>query len=115
MLQLAKLLHSQGFHITFVHTEFNYNHLPPNLSVRDYIRRDAPVDDPDATQDIPSHCISTEYKSIQPFKELIVRLNESSDVPQVSCIVADVAMCFTLDVANELGIPEVLECTTSPC
>ncbi|XP_010676190.3 UDP-glycosyltransferase 85A2 [Beta vulgaris subsp. vulgaris] len=126
LLKLAKLLHSQGFHITFVHTEYNYNRLlrsrgPDALAGLPTFRFEAISDgmpcteDANATQDIPSLCISTEYRSLGPFKELINRLNESGDVPQVSCIVADAAMYFTLDAAEELGIPEVLQYTASPC
>lgn len=126
LLKLAKLLHSQGFHITFVHTEHNYNRLLRShgsdaLAGLPTFRFEAipdglpPAEDPDAMQDIPSLSISTESRCLGPFKELINRLNESSDVPQVSCIVADMAMWFTLDAAKEFDIPEALLWAASPC
>ncbi|KAJ0026204.1 hypothetical protein Pint_08360 [Pistacia integerrima] len=75
-----------------------------------------PPTDVDATQDIPSLCDSTSKYCLPHFKNLLGRLNgPSSDVPPVSCIVSDGVMSFTLDAAEELGIPEVLLWTTSAC
>ncbi|KAG4119046.1 hypothetical protein ERO13_D11G054850v2, partial [Gossypium hirsutum] len=83
MTQLAKLLHSKGFHITFVNTEFNhigawFEMIPDGL----------PQSDQDATQDIPALCDSTRKNCLAPLLELITKLN-SSDVPPVTCIVSD--------------------------
>ncbi|GLT93792.1 hypothetical protein SLE2022_115660 [Rubroshorea leprosula] len=50
------------------------------------------------------------------FKELLRKLNDPSpNNPPVSCIVSDGIMSFTLDAAQELGLPEVLFWTTSAC
>ncbi|KAL9234278.1 hypothetical protein vseg_009166 [Gypsophila vaccaria] len=125
MLKLAKVLHSKGFHITFVHTDFNRNRLlrtlgPSALDGVESFRFESipdglPMTEADSTQDIPSLCISTERHSLGPFKELIARLNEQAGVPPVSCIVSDGAMFFTLDAAEEFGVPEVLLWTASTC
>ncbi|KAL5777233.1 hypothetical protein ACOSP7_010159 [Xanthoceras sorbifolium] len=127
MLKLAKLLHNKGFHITFVNTEFNHKRLlksrGPNAldglpSFRfETIPDGLPPTDVDATQDIPSLCLSTTKHSLAPFRELLNKLNDSasSDVPPVTCIVSDGVMSFTLDAAEELGVPEVLFWTTSAC
>ncbi|CAL9222629.1 unnamed protein product [Arabidopsis halleri] len=40
---------------------------------------------------------------------------QQQNVPPVSCIVSDGTMSFTLDAAEELGVPEVLFWTTSAC
>ncbi|XP_038704391.1 7-deoxyloganetin glucosyltransferase-like [Tripterygium wilfordii] len=125
MLKFAKLLHSKGFHITFVNTEFNHKRLlksrGPNsldglpsfrfLTIPDGL----PSTDVDATQDIPSLCASTSKYCLQPFRRLLARLNEAEGVPPVSCVVSDGVMSFTLDAAAELGVPEVLLWTTSAC
>ncbi|GLT93793.1 hypothetical protein SLE2022_115670 [Rubroshorea leprosula] len=119
MLKLAKLLHHRGFHITFVNTKFNqycdslsglssfrFNTIPDGL----------PPTDVDATQDIPSLCEPTRKTCLASFKELLRKLNDpSSDNPPVSCIVSDGLMSFTLDAANDLGLPEVLFWNTSAC
>lgn len=69
----------------------------------------------DVTQDIPSLCESTPKYSLAPFKELLRRINAQDEVPPVNCIVSDGCMSFTLDAAEELGVPEVLFWTTSAC
>ena len=129
MMKLAKILNSRNFHITFVHTEFNRNRLlrsygPKALDGLPSFRFEAipdglPPNDADATQDIPSLCRSIDLHCLVPFRDLLRRLNRSGHggggVPPVSCIVSDVSMCFTLDAAEELGIPEVMLWTSSSC
>ncbi|MCL7023888.1 hypothetical protein MKW94_009387 [Papaver nudicaule] len=93
MLRVAKLLHSKGFHVTFVNSQFNHQRLLNSRGA-------------DSLQD-------TCY---EPFKELLTKLNDSEEVPPVSCIVGDGALStFTFRVAKELGIPEVIFWTTSFC
>ncbi|XP_078429667.1 7-deoxyloganetin glucosyltransferase-like [Wolffia australiana] len=125
MMKLAKLLHSRGFHITFVNTEYNHRRLLKALGslaldgVADFqfetIPDGLPPSDEDGTQDIPSLCESTMTNGLRPFSELLSSLNRSSKVPPVSCIVSDGVMSFTLDAAEEIGVPEVLFWTTSAC
>ncbi|XP_015865857.3 7-deoxyloganetin glucosyltransferase-like [Ziziphus jujuba] len=125
MFQLAKVFHSKGFHITFVNTEFNHERLLksrglnalhglPSFRFRT-IPDGLPLIDVEATQDIPSLCDSTKRNCLPPFRNLISDLNSSLDVPPVSCIVSDGAMSFTLEAAEELGIPQVLFWTPSGC
>ncbi|XP_031392860.1 7-deoxyloganetin glucosyltransferase-like [Punica granatum] len=128
MLKLAKLLHHKGFHITFVNTEFNHRRLlrsrGPNAldglpSFRfETIPDGLPPSDVDATQDIPSLCESTRKYCLPYFRGLLARLDErarTGDISPVSCVVSDGAMSFTLDAAEEIGVPEVLFWTTSAC
>ncbi|EXB75356.1 UDP-glycosyltransferase 85A2 [Morus notabilis] len=125
MLKLAKLLHSKGFHITFVNTEFNHKRLLKSRGAHaldglpsfrfEAIPDGLPPTDADATQSIPAICESTPKHSLAPFRDLLLKLNSSPEVPPVSCVVSDGAMSFTLDAAEELGIPEVLFWTTSAC
>ncbi|EPS63474.1 hypothetical protein M569_11308, partial [Genlisea aurea] len=125
VLRLAKLLHSSGFFITFVNTEFNHSRLirargPESISgTEDFQFRTIPDGLPptekEATQDIPQLCDSLRRNGLAPFLELIRDLNESPVSPKVSCIVSDGAMSFTLDAAEQLGIPELVFFTTSAC
>ncbi|XP_028088189.1 7-deoxyloganetin glucosyltransferase-like [Camellia sinensis] len=129
MLKLAKLLNHKGFHITFINTEFNHRHLlksrgPNSLAGTPSFRFETIPDGlpstdnaPDATQDVPSLCDSTRKNCLVPFRDLIAKINHtaSSKVPPVSCIVSDGIMSFTVLVAQELGIPDVLFWTTSAC
>ena len=66
-------------------------------------------------QDVPTLCESTMKNCLAPFKELLRRINTTKDVPPVSCIVSDGVMSFTLDAAEELGVPDVLFWTPSAC
>ncbi|KAL6964267.1 7-deoxyloganetin glucosyltransferase [Sarracenia purpurea var. burkii] len=127
MLKLAKILHSRGFHITFVNTHYNHRRLlssrgPNSLDgLPDFCFETIPDGLPpsaatDATQDIPSLCHSTSKNCLLPFSDLLSKLNgTSSDVPPVTCIISDGAMSFTLDAAAEFGVPEVLFWTPSAC
>ncbi|XP_028106816.1 7-deoxyloganetin glucosyltransferase-like [Camellia sinensis] len=128
MLKLAKLLHHKGFHITFVNTEFNHRRLlksqgPHSLSGTASFRFETipdglPPSEADATQDIPALCHSIMHNFIDPFRVLLDKLNDeaaaSSEVTPVTCVVSDGAMgCFTLKVAEEMGIPAVIFFPTS--
>ncbi|KAM2728935.1 hypothetical protein EV1_000381 [Malus domestica] len=125
MMQLAKLLHSRGFHITFVNTEFNHNRVirskgPDSVKglpdfVFETIPDGLPPSDKDGTQDIPDLSDSVKKTCLGPFKELVTKINSSSEVPQVTCIVADGTMTFGSKAARELGIPEVTLWTASAC
>ncbi|XP_020222645.1 7-deoxyloganetin glucosyltransferase [Cajanus cajan] len=125
MLKLAKLLHLRGFHITFVNTEYNHKRLlkargPHSLDGLSSFRFETipdglPESDVDATQDIASLCDSTRTTCSPHFKNLLRKINAYSDAPPVSCILSDGVMSFTLDAAQELGVPEVLFWTTSAC
>ncbi|XP_076897905.1 7-deoxyloganetin glucosyltransferase-like [Bidens hawaiensis] len=126
MLLLAKILHSKGFHITFVNTEFNHQRLVKSQGLDALNRYTSfqfetipdglpPAENLDATQDIPSLCKSTSETCLEPFKKLLSKLNDSTTAPPVSWIVGDGVMSFTLDAADELGIPGVLFWTTSAC
>lgn len=127
MLQVAKLLHSKGFHISFVHTDFNYNRLIKSKGsqaldglsdFRFYSIPDGlPPSDPGATQDIPTLCKYTPINCLAPFSNLISELNNFSisGLPPVTCIVSDATMSFTLIAAKQFGIPEVLLWTASSC
>nr|BCB59284.1 UDP-glycosyltransferase [Petunia x hybrida] len=124
MLKLAKLLHSKGFNITFVNTEFNHKRLlksraldgglPSSFRI-ETIPDGLPPSNADATQDVPSLCKSSRDYCLTPFRDLVKRLNNMPDCPQVTCIVSDGIMSFTLNVSEELGIPNVLFWTTSAC
>ncbi|KAH7652800.1 UDP-glucuronosyl/UDP-glucosyltransferase protein [Dioscorea alata] len=128
MLKLAKLLHSNGFHITFINSEYNHKRLlnsrgPSSLDgLHDFQYKTIPDGLPpshfEATQDIPSLCQSTMTTCLPFFRQLLIDLmhpRTDSGVPPVTCIIADGVMSFTLDAAVELGIPEFLFWTTSAC
>ncbi|CAL5431104.1 unnamed protein product [Camellia sinensis] len=125
MMQLAKLLHSRGFYITFVNTEFNHSRLVqsrgPN-SVKDSpffkfqtIPDGVPPSNPNATQSVTSLLYYTQKHSLAPLRDLIRKLNSLEDSPPVSVVISDGIMSFAIEVAEELGIPEFQFWTASSC
>uniref|UniRef100_A0A5B7C978 Glycosyltransferase n=1 Tax=Davidia involucrata TaxID=16924 RepID=A0A5B7C978_DAVIN len=125
MLKLAKLLHFSGFYITFVHTQFNYDRLvksrgPDSLKGFDDFQFETISDGlPPANQrgilDLPALCVSMPTHCLKSFRDLIIKLNASPNLPPVTCIVSDGVTSYTLKVAQEFGIPEVLFFTPSAC
>ncbi|CAN1834239.1 7-deoxyloganetin glucosyltransferase [Linum perenne] len=119
---------AQGFHVTFVNTEYNHRRLLKSrgssafesLSSRfrfETIPDGLPLSDEDVTQDASSLCESTKRTCLGPFKRLVSKLNDATlgGVPPVSCVVSDCIMGFTLKATEELGIPNVMFWTASAC
>ncbi|KAK7301191.1 hypothetical protein RJT34_12052 [Clitoria ternatea] len=125
MLKLAKLLNFKGFHITFVNTEYNHRRLlksrgPDSLNGLPSFRfvtipDGLPEPEIEATQDIPSLCDSTHKTCLPHLRNLLNKLSNAPDAPPVTCLVSDGVMSFTLDAAQELGVPQVLFWTPSAC
>ncbi|KAJ7946735.1 Glycosyltransferase [Quillaja saponaria] len=128
MLQVAKILHSKGFHITFVNTEFNHKRVLKSRGVNaldglpdfqfETIPDGLPPTDVDDTPEPQSLCDSTSKNCLVPFLNLVAKLNQyaSSGLnPPVSCIFSDRAMTFSVKAAEEFGIPVVLLCAMSAC
>lgn len=126
MLKLAKLLHHNGFHITFLHTDHTHQCLLESLGpnslngLPSFHFRTIPDGLPStstSTRNTPSLCRSMSETCLPHLRNLISELNHSSssNVPPVTCIISDGVMSFSLDAAQELGIPHVLFWTTGAC
>ncbi|CAN6479910.1 unnamed protein product [Victoria cruziana] len=123
MMQLAKLLHCKGFHITFVNTDYNHERLvrswgPDSVwGFEDFRFKSMPdglpAADPDRTQSIPELCASISKNFAVPFLDLVVKISESAEDPPVTCIIADGFMSFTHMAAEKLGVPLVALWTAS--
>ena len=130
MVNLAKLLHHRGFHITFVNTEYNHRRFlqsrgPNSLDgLPDFqfktIPDGLPYSEANSTQDIPALCESVNKNCLAPFCDLISQINlnastSSNAIPQVSCVVSDSAAFFPFSAAKQFKIPLALFFTASPC
>ncbi|KAK4271275.1 hypothetical protein QN277_019990 [Acacia crassicarpa] len=120
-LKLAKVLHSKGFHITYVNTEYNHKRL---LNARgdqaldglpdfrfETIPDGLPPSDVNASQRFRFLCDSMPNHSFLPFKRLLARLDKlASDgvVPPVTCLISDGLMTFTINAAQEFELPIAL-------
>ncbi|TYI40588.1 hypothetical protein ES332_A02G173300v1 [Gossypium tomentosum] len=123
LMQLARLLHSRGFLITFVNSEFNDRRLVRSRGEEavkglpdfrfDALPDGLPPSDSDATQCVPALCDSTRKTCLAPFMELLSKLNSSPYVPPVTCIVCDGIMNFGTKAAQLIGVPYVQLWTSS--
>jgi hypothetical protein len=129
MLNVAKLLHARGFHVTFVNSEYNHARLVrtrgaaalagvPGFRFATIPDGMPSIDDndDDVTQDIPALCKSTTETCLEPFRRLLADINGSASAeghPPVTCVVSDVIMGFSMDAAKELGLPYVQLWTAS--
>ena len=102
LMTLAKVLHSKGFYITFVNTEYNHRRIlnssgPQALDgLPDFrfetIPEGLPSSDANATQDMVSLCESIAKNGPLPFTKLLERLHENASnglVPPVTCMISD--------------------------
>ncbi|XP_020222297.1 7-deoxyloganetin glucosyltransferase [Cajanus cajan] len=122
LFKLAKVLHLRGFHITFVHTEYNHKRYlktrgPNALDGLPDFRFETipdglpPLDDDangDVSQDIPTLCDSFRKNFLQPFCNLLTRLSHSAIaglIPPVTCLVTDCFMSFPIQAAQEFSLP----------
>lgn len=126
MLHFAKALHSVGFHITFVNSEFNHRRVvrnagPASLAGLPDFRfatipdgLSSPEDDTDKSQDLAALCVSTKRHCASPLRDLIKALDDPcSGGPRVSCVISDSFTSFTLAVTAELSIPNIFFCSVS--
>uniref|UniRef100_A0A0D9VL85 Glycosyltransferase N-terminal domain-containing protein n=1 Tax=Leersia perrieri TaxID=77586 RepID=A0A0D9VL85_9ORYZ len=129
LLQLAKVLHSRGFHVTFVNTEYNHRRLLRSRgaaalaglddfwfeTIPDGLPPPSDSDDDDVTQDIPTVCTSFLKNGPAAFRVLLARLSCAPGTPPVSCVIPDGVMSFVQRVASDMGILAVAFWTTSAC
>lgn len=120
MLKLSKLLHSKGFHITFVNTDFVHHRFlastsldPRSLEPLGFRFETIPDGLPtNSDPDVAALCRSTRKNFAGPFLELLGRINDSKEgvvsSPPVTCLVVDGFMSFAVgSAAEELGVPLV--------
>ncbi|MCO5602564.1 hypothetical protein L7F22_056698 [Adiantum nelumboides] len=117
-MQLAKQLAFQGYTITFVNTQHNHERIVSSqhqqadqlqeegLEIHFAHISDGLPQDHNRMSDLSvlSHAIDTHMPS--HFEALVARLC-SSDDSHPTCIVSDVLMLFTQDIANKFGLPRV--------
>lgn len=126
MLKFAKLLHFKGFHITFVHTQSSYSRIleasgPSSLKgLPDFQFKSIP-DGLSASESLANAEDMSKVTHINRFRlsetlrDFLKNLKESAEEPEVTCIVSDTYMSFTLDVSAEFGLPNLSYCSLSAC
>lgn len=123
MLDLAKLLHSQGFRVTFINTEFAHHRPLENggrhaLLASESFRFEAiPVGYASSASDsfdVKELESSVRETGAAPIGELLQKLSSSMDAPPITCVISNFLMTFAVD-AERLGVPHLVFWTTSAC
>ncbi|XP_058109374.1 UDP-glycosyltransferase 76B1-like [Magnolia sinica] len=113
MLQLATLLHSKGFSITIIHTNFNAPNPSNYPSFNFEPIPDGLSDDRVAAMDPIALVAALNVVCKAPFEELLGRLVLENPYGPIKCIISDAMMHFTQEVAAHLDIPRIVIRTSS--
>uniref|UniRef100_A0ACD5WCS5 Uncharacterized protein n=1 Tax=Avena sativa TaxID=4498 RepID=A0ACD5WCS5_AVESA len=123
-LQLARVLHARGFHVTLVHTDLHYRRLQRAKGAAaaasasswfdvEVIPDGLSLEAPPTT--LVGHLDALERNCRQPFTELLRAMADRPGVPPVTCVVADSPMSFASLAARDVGVPDVNFFTASAC
>ncbi|KAI3519999.1 hypothetical protein L1887_09220 [Cichorium endivia] len=117
MLQLANILHTQGFHITIIHTQFNspdhtnYPHFtfkPISNSFFDIIESQL------KTKTDAGFILQYLNKCCEdPFRDCLAGLLAEYDEGSISCLITDAGLYFTQAVADSVKLPRMVLRTSS--
>ncbi|KAI7741092.1 hypothetical protein M8C21_006494, partial [Ambrosia artemisiifolia] len=113
MFQLANILHTQGFKITIIHTQYNSpNHATyPQFKFRSIEDRFSEVEHQLSTNRDPSYFIKYLNKSCEdPFRNCLIEL---LDEEPAACLISDAMFYFTQAVADDLKLPRMVLRTSS--
>lgn len=108
MLQLATLLHSRGFTITIIHTQFN------SLNPSNYPRfnfqatPDGLSDAETATEDLVQLVSAINTSCEAPFHHLLARMLTDRLNDPIRCIISDDLLYFTQSAAAQFGLPRII-------
>ncbi|XP_062092562.1 UDP-glycosyltransferase 76F1-like [Humulus lupulus] len=108
MLELANILHSRGFYITVIHTNFNSPNPSnyPNFTFHSF--PDGLSQTEASTNDIPSLLLHLNTKCVQPFKECLATLISVASEEPYTCLISDGLFHFTQAVADSFKLPRVV-------
>ncbi|PON56517.1 UDP-glucuronosyl/UDP-glucosyltransferase [Parasponia andersonii] len=108
MLELANILHSKGFSITLIHTNFNspnpsnyphftFHSIPDGLSETEA-----------STNDLVSLLLLLNIKCAEPFTECLAKMVSDASEEPIACLISDAIFHFTQAVADSLKLPRVV-------
>lgn len=108
MLQLGNILHSKGFSITVIHTNFN----SPDPSIYPHFTfhpiQDGLSETEASTKDVIALLSILNRKCIDPFQECLARLLSDTSEEPISCLISDAVFHFTRAVADGLKLPRIV-------
>ncbi|XP_058781865.1 UDP-glycosyltransferase 76B1-like [Vicia villosa] len=105
MLQLAQILHSNGFSITIIHTTFNPLN-PTNYPHFNFCCiQDGILETESSPSNLLNFLIELNTRCVEPFKECLGKL--LSEEPN-ACLISDAMCYFTQDVATSFELPRLV-------
>lgn len=105
MLQLAQILHSNGFSITIIHTIFNSIN-PSNYPHFNFCCiQDGILETESSSSNLLNVLIELNTRCVEPFKECLGKL--LSEEPN-ACLISDAMCYFTQDVATSFKLPRLV-------
>ncbi|XP_027336900.1 UDP-glycosyltransferase 76B1-like [Abrus precatorius] len=110
MLQLAHILHSNGFSITIIHTTFNSLN-PSNYPYFSFCCiQDGLSQTESSSSNLLDFIIALNIKCVTPFKECLTKLlcDLSVDEEPIACLISDALCYFTQAIANTLKLPRIV-------
>ncbi|KAL5992462.1 hypothetical protein ACLOJK_013381 [Asimina triloba] len=124
MIHLAKLLHSRGFHITIVNTDYSHRLLASSGAIDPTVEIEgfrmeafstglASMFDAGMQNILELTKAIVENRMLSPLKDVVLRLNDKG--PPVSCIIFDPFMPSAQEIGKEFGIPDVAFWTMAGC
>ncbi|KAL4620987.1 hypothetical protein ACB092_06G195900 [Castanea dentata] len=108
MLLLATILHSKGFSITIIHTNFNSlnpSHYP-NFTFHSI--PDGLLESEASSLDLVALAKLLNIKCTDPFRDCMDKLLSDASEEPISCLISDSLFYFTQAVADSLKLPRVV-------
>ncbi|KAH7526434.1 hypothetical protein ACOSP7_024976 [Xanthoceras sorbifolium] len=114
MLQLGTILHSKGFSITVVHTQFNSPNPSNNPEFRFQIIPDGLSNHVISSGNIVEIISFLNVNCEVPFREcLALMVNQQDPSDEIVCVIYDELMFFSESAANQLKLQSIILRTTS--
>ncbi|XP_075649189.1 UDP-glycosyltransferase 76B1-like [Castanea sativa] len=108
MLLLATILHSKGFSITIIHTNFNSPNPSnfPNFTFHSI--PDGFSESEASSKDVVFLAKLLNTKCVEPFRDCMVKLLSDVSEEPISCLISDAFFYFSQAVADSLKLPRVV-------
>ncbi|KAI3721157.1 hypothetical protein L2E82_32162 [Cichorium intybus] len=114
MLQLANILHTQGFEITIIHTDYNspnhsnYPHFTFNSITDGFSEIEQQLPPPPTDPDAGYFLNYLNRSCVDPFTDCLAKLLAESNKGSIACLVTDAAFYFTQAVADTMKLPRMV-------
>ncbi|CAK9165231.1 unnamed protein product [Ilex paraguariensis] len=108
MLQLANILHSNGFSITIIHTTFNFPN-PSNHPHFTFVPISDGLSETEASNpDLIALLSVLNLKCVKPFEDCLAKLLADVSEEPITCLISDAILPFTRAVAERLKLPRIV-------